>query len=142
MAREDLLASTFVQLADSLVDDFDIIDLLTVLADRCVELVDADAAGMALADVASIAILQHEATRETQVLADQLQHALDSRISIEQAKGMISERGQIDMDAAFLSLRSYARGHRQPLTSVATAIVAGTLPLEAVIGTDERDAPR
>ena len=50
MAREDLLAQTFVQLADSLVDDFDIIDLLTVLADRCVELVDADAAGILVAD--------------------------------------------------------------------------------------------
>ena len=50
MAREDLLAQTFVQLADSLVDDFDIIDLLTVLADRCVELVDADAVGILVAD--------------------------------------------------------------------------------------------
>ncbi len=238
MAREGLLAQTFVQLADSLVDDFDIIDLLTVLADRCVELVDADAAGIlvadadgnlrvmaasseqarllelfqlqneegpcleahatgqpvihtdlrqatdrwprfapearqdgfgsvyalplrlrtvvigalnlfrtqtgampdadaklaqAMADVASIAILQHEAARESQIVALQLQHALDSRVSIEQAKGMIAERAQLDMDEAFLRLRGYARTSRRQLTSVALEIVGGTLPLDDVV---------
>src|SRR5439155_13608576 len=50
MAREDLVAQTFVQLADSLVDDFDIIELLTVLAVRCTELLHADAVGILLAD--------------------------------------------------------------------------------------------
>src|SRR3954471_11247383 len=50
MARDDLLAQTFAQLADSMVDDFDIIELLTVLVDRCVELLEADAAGILIAD--------------------------------------------------------------------------------------------
>ena len=88
----------------------------------------------ALADVASIAILQNEATRESQIVAGQLQHALDSRVSIEQAKGMIAERAQLDMDEAFLQLRSYARANRRQLTSVALEIVDGTLSLDAVVG--------
>ena len=49
-AREGLVSHTFLRLADTLVDDFDIIDLLTILADRCIELVDADAAGILLVD--------------------------------------------------------------------------------------------
>src|ERR1019366_8188287 len=49
MARETLLISTLVELADNLVDDFDVIDLLTVLSDRCVEAIDVDAAGVMLA---------------------------------------------------------------------------------------------
>ncbi|HEX5631210.1 MAG TPA: GAF domain-containing protein, partial [Acidimicrobiia bacterium] len=50
MSREDLLVRTFVELTDSLVDDFDIIDLLTVLADGCVELELASASGILLSD--------------------------------------------------------------------------------------------
>ena len=231
-AREDALTHTFVQLADSLVDDFDIIDLLTVLADRSIELVDATAAGIlladgkgqlrlmaasserarllelfqlqndegpcleahatgipvihtdlrsavvrwprfapeaieagfesvyalplrlrsstigalnlfrvessampaadvrlaqALADVASIAILQDQAIRESQIESGQLQHALDSRVAIEQAKGMLAERSHIDMDEAFERLRRYARSTNRQLTAVAVDVIAGTL---------------
>ncbi len=247
MAREDLLAQTFVQLADSLVDDFDIIELLTMLADRCVELVDADAAGIlladgggnlrlmaasseqvrllelfqlqneegpcleahstglmvthtdlagaderwprfapeavmagfgsvyalplrlrstvigalnlfralsapmdeadvrmaqALADVASIAILQDQAVRESVLRAGQLQHALDSRVAIEQAKGMLAERANVDMDEAFVRLRSYARAHRLQLTAVARQLVTGTLSLDAVVRPPGSRRPR
>jgi GAF domain-containing protein len=49
MARESLLISTLVELADNLVDNFDVIDVLTVLSDRCVEAIDVDAAGVMLA---------------------------------------------------------------------------------------------
>ena len=49
LSREALLARTFVDLADSLVDNFDVVDLLTVLADRCVDVVDVAAAGIMLA---------------------------------------------------------------------------------------------
>jgi len=242
-AREALVSQTFLQLADTLVADFDIIDLLTVLADRCVELVDADAAGIlladangklrvmaasseqarllelfqlqneegpcldahasgervtctdlraalrrwprftpyavgagftavyalplrlrdtiigalnlfsakpgsmpeadvrlaqALADVASIAILHDQATREIEIRGGQLQHALDSRVVIEQAKGVLAERSQIDMATAFNRLRTYARGHNMQLTAVAADVVAGKI---AVDGQVERRRP-
>ena len=237
MTRESLLSRTFLQLADTLVADFDIIDLLTMLADRCVELVDAAAVGIlladandnlrvmaasseqarllelfqlqneqgpcveaftsgrpvsctelrtsadqwprftpyalgagfegvyafplrlrdsvigamnlfreeagpmieadiqlaqALADVASIAILQDQAARETRIRDRQLQHALDSRVVIEQAKGMLCERGRIDMAAAFNLIRHHSRVNNVGLTSVAQQIVAGTLTFETV----------
>jgi len=234
MPREHLVSQTFLQLTDTLVADFDIIDLLTMLADRCVELVEADAAGIlladpdgnlrvmaasserarllelfqlqneegpcveafrsgqavtetdlrvtrqawprftpyavgagftcvyafpmrlrstiigalnlfrsgpgpmpeadvqlaqALADVASVAILHDQATRELQVQAGQLQHALDSRTIIEQAKGVLCERAQIDMSTAFDTIRTHARHHNLQLTAVAAQIVAGTISL-------------
>jgi GAF domain-containing protein len=239
-AREEILTQTFVQLADSLVEGFDIIDLLTVLVDRCVELLHAAAAGIvladaagalhvmaassegarmlelfevqtdegpcleayatgaivsdsdlrvaqlrwphfapeaagrgflavsaiplrlraqvigalnlfhatpgllpqsdvrlaqAMADVASIAIVQDQAIRAAEVRSDQLQHALESRIAIEQAKGMLSERAQVGMDEAFARLRAYARSHNRRLTAVASEIVRGALPIDAVAGT-------
>lgn len=49
MTRESLLARTLVELADTLVDDFDVVDLLVLLADRCVEALDVEAAGIMLA---------------------------------------------------------------------------------------------
>ena len=49
MTRETVLARTMVELADTLVDDFDVVELLTTLADRCVEMLDVDAAGIMLA---------------------------------------------------------------------------------------------
>jgi len=237
MPREALISSTFLQLADTLVADFDIIDLLTMLADRCVELVGADAVGIlladadgnlrvmaasseqarllelfqlqneqgpcmeaftsgkpvnctelrealerwprfapyavgagfecvyafplrlrdstigalnlfktqagempeadiqlarALADVASVAILQDQAARESRVRDLQLQNALDSRVLIEQAKGMVSERGQVDMAAAFNLIRHHARSNNLQLTGVAEQVVAGTLTFETL----------
>ena len=239
MKREALVSQTFLQLADTLVADFDIIDLLTMLADRCVELVDADAAGIlladsngklrvmaasseqarllelfqlqneegpcldafasghavtctdlranieqwsrfttyavgagfmcvyalplrlrdsiigalnlfraeigampeadvrlaqALADVASVAILQDQATRQVEIRDGQLQHALDSRIIIEQAKGVLAERSQIDMATAFNRLRAYARSHNVQLTAAAADVVAGSITLDALAG--------
>ncbi|MEO7837160.1 MAG: GAF and ANTAR domain-containing protein [Acidimicrobiales bacterium] len=240
MTREDLLARTFVQLADSLVDDFDIIELLSTLADRCVDLVDASAVGIlladadghlrlmaasseqarllelfqlqneqgpcleaystgepvvhndlavaterwprfapeaigasfksvyalplrlrtsvigalnlfrstagampeldvslaqALADVASIAILQDQAVRRSQIRAGELQHALDSRVVIEQAKGMLAERAGVDMHQAFGQLRSYARNNNRQLTAVAADIVGGVLAIDDLSAT-------
>ena len=240
-AREALLSRTFVQLADTLVDEFDIIDLLTVLTDRCVELLDAAAAGIlladhdgvlhvmaasteqarllelfqlqnhegpcldcfstghaavndlalshqwprfapqalaagysavhalpmrlrenvigalnvflddrvlasdddlliaqALADAATIAILQDQTVREAQVVAAQLNGALTSRIPIEQAKGILAERAKVDMQEAFSRLRRYARDHNCRLSVVATELINGTLAGHAMASLGRR----
>jgi GAF domain-containing protein len=86
----------------------------------------------ALADVATIAILQNQAAKEAQNINGQLQRALDSRIAIEQAKGVLAERVQVDMTEAFALLRRYARENNRPLSQVAAAVVAGTLSATAM----------
>ena len=70
--------------------------------------------------------------------SEQLQHALDSRVIIEQAKGILAASIGLDVDIAFMVLRHHARSHNQQLTSVAHAIVAGDLTAEAVA----REIPR
>ncbi|MCU1501974.1 MAG: hypothetical protein JWM12_1328 [Ilumatobacteraceae bacterium] len=234
--RRALAALTFVELVDTLVDEFDVVDLLTTLALRCIDLLGVAAAGIllvdehshlrvvgasseqiqllelfqiqneqgpcldcyrtgvtvtnadmaagspwplfasecidagfpsvaavplrlrdltlgclnmfmseprpmtdtdialarALADVATIAIVQDQLIRAAAVREGHLQHALNSRVVIEQAKGMISERAQIDLDQAFSRLRNYSRSNNRGLTAVATAVVAGTLPVGAL----------
>src|SRR6187397_13717 len=50
MTRESVLARTMVELADNLVDDFDIVELLSTLSERCVAVLDIAAAGIMLAD--------------------------------------------------------------------------------------------
>jgi transcriptional regulator with GAF, ATPase, and Fis domain len=85
--------------------------------------------GQALADVATIGILQERAVRRQEVLAEQLQAALNSRVIIEQAKGMLAERGQIDLAEAFNVLRAHARSRQQRLSDLARDVVAGaTIP--------------
>jgi GAF domain-containing protein len=233
MARESLLIATLVELADNLVDDFDVIDVLTMLSLRCVDAIDVDAAGVmlsspggelqfiasssesmrvlellqiqanegpcvdcfisgqaiinhalslddirwpnfspraiaqgfhsvhclpmrlrgrtigalnffrtaqgsltaedvvvaqGLADVATIAILQHRTSLDARTLNSQLSNALDSRIIIEQAKGKVSQAANCDMDQAFARLRTHARNHNMGLTAVAKLVVDGTLP--------------
>lgn len=236
--RDVQLAETFVQLADSLVDDFDIVDLLTVLCDRGLGILEADAAGVllldgqgvlhvmaasseevrllelfqlqneqgpcfdcfhsgtrvvdgdvsvddtwprfapraraagfhqvhafplrlrdtvigalnlfiedggrsmsatdqalaqALADVATIAVLQHQAAREAAEVVAQLHEALNSRIAIEQAKGVLAERASVEMSEAFSRLRAYARQRNLKLSAVAAAVVAGSLTDDELI---------
>jgi GAF domain-containing protein len=238
MPRESLLAETLVELADSLVDDFDVVELLTLLTDRCVEVLGVAAAGIllvsmqgelgvmassdeatrvlelfelqcqegpcldcyrtgapvvaadlttadgrwphfaveslragfrsvhavpmrlrgttigalnlfglgtdildesdsraaqAFADVATIAILQNRALLAAQVVNDELQHALQSRVAIEQAKGVLAERAGIDVDQAFTYLRSFARNHGRRLAEVAHDVIDGTLATAEVI---------
>ncbi|QYG95456.1 GAF and ANTAR domain-containing protein [Iamia sp. SCSIO 61187] len=88
---------------------------------------DADARmAQALTDVATISILQHRIASEAQTLNAQLNHALQSRIRIEQVKGMVAEQGGLAMDRAFDLLRDHARSHNRRLVEVAEAVIAGT----------------
>ena len=237
MPRESSLVRTFVELADTLVAEFDVVELLTLLADRCVEVLDVEAAGLmlvapdgdlrvmasssetmrvlelfelqsqegpcldcyrtgepvvnqnlatvngrwprfapealaagfhsvhalpmrlrgsvigalnlfharegemapadveaaqALADVATIGILQHRAALEAQVLNEQLNHALNSRVVIEQAKGMIAEREGLNMEEAFSLLRNHSRNHNLKLAEVAREVIEGGLAASAL----------
>lgn len=81
----------------------------------------------ALADVATISLLQHRALEARERLVGQLQTALNSRIVIEQAKGVIAQYASLNMDEAFGRLRSYARETRRSLSDVASALASGRL---------------
>ena len=82
--------------------------------------------GQALADVATIGLLQERSTRRSDTLNEQLQGALNSRVVIEQAKGKLAERLGIDMDQAFAMLRGYARSRNLRLSDLAQAFIEGT----------------
>ncbi|MFE0641966.1 GAF and ANTAR domain-containing protein [Streptomyces sp. NPDC058877] len=232
MDREEALASAFVELADTLVEDFDIIDFLNRLAEHCVSLLNVDGAGIlltnpqgelhliaassektrllellqlqgfqgpcvacytegrrvdysdpdpdkevedlpwprfakaarqegfrgvcalpmrhkgkvigalnlflhdsgplddrraalgqALSDIATIGILQERATRQQEILADQLQYALNSRVVIEQAKGFLAHRLDTSLDEAFAALRTLARGSNRKLVDIALEVI-------------------
>jgi AmiR/NasT family two-component response regulator len=77
-----------------------------------------------LADVATIAILQHQSSMDASTLNAQLSNALNSRVIIEQAKGMICQSTGCDMNEAFNRLRAHARNHNEGLTDLATRVVA------------------
>jgi GAF domain-containing protein len=245
-SKQTLLGETMVTLADNLVNDFDVIELLTMLADRCVSILGVSAAGLmlagpdgnlrviassseqmrllellelqtdqgpclesfrtgeavthrdlattstrwpkfaeeavvagfnsvhavpmrlrgnvigalnlfhteregvddegleaarAFADIATIAILQYRAIIGSHELIDQLNTALNTRVLIEQAKGIIAERQQLDMERAFAVLRQHARDNNLRLADVAAALVAGTLK-PASLEQISRQAPR
>jgi GAF domain-containing protein len=232
MTREADVVRSLVEMADTLVDDYDVIDLLTGLADRCVNLLSVSAAGVmlasaagtlgtvassseamhllelfelqaaegpcldafrtgeptghedleagsgrwplfsaaaraagfasayalplrlrdvtigalnllsvtrspldeadvivarAFADLAALSVIHHRTSVEAQRLNEQLSAALTSRVVIEQAKGVISERADVTLAEAFSRLRAYARNRNLRLTDVARAAVDGTL---------------
>ena len=87
----------------------------------------------ALADVATIALIQDRAAADKTMVNEQLQHALDSRVVLEQAKGVLAFSGDLDMPAAFAALRSYARDHNIKLTELARAVVNRALPAAQVL---------
>ncbi len=86
-------------------------------------------AARALADVATIGILHERSVRESELLARQLHQALESRVTLEQAKGALSFTGGIPIDAAFQLIRAYARRERLPLSKVAASIVRRELTI-------------
>lgn len=88
------------------------------------------AVARALANVATIGILQDRTLRSSRMPIEQLQHALDSRIVIEQAKGVIAAKTGMNMQQAFTALRSTARNHNLHLQQVAADVVAGRLEID------------
>ncbi len=97
--------------------------------------------GQALADVATIGILHERAIRRQEVVTEQLQIALNSRIVIEQAKGVLAERHQVGIGDAFTTLRRYARVNNLKLAEVARAVAAGAISIP-VDGGPARPGPR
>lgn len=93
----------------------------------------------ALADVATISILQERAVRKHEIVVEQLQAALNSRVVIEQAKGVLAERGRLDMGESFSALRRYARNHNQRLSDVARNVVDGHLDTAEMLGRSAGD---
>jgi GAF domain-containing protein len=83
----------------------------------------------ALAHVASIALVADRAAGDKEKINQQLRTALVSRIAVEQAKGILSQRGNLDMEQSFVALRDYARSHNERLSEVAQAVVNRELPV-------------
>jgi GAF domain-containing protein len=88
--------------------------------------------GQGMADIAAVALLQERSLRESRGLVDQLQSALSSRVVIEQAKGVLAERANISLDAAFARLRGYARTNNRRLSDVAGELIDGRLEPSAL----------
>jgi transcriptional regulator with GAF, ATPase, and Fis domain len=94
--------------------------------------------GQAMADVATIGLLQQRAISQRDALTDQLQTALNSRVLIEQAKGIVAERLHLDMAAAFTLLRNTARSHNRRLSDLARAVVDGSEQIQPVTAAKQR----
>lgn len=90
----------------------------------------------ALADIATIGILQQRSIHRTSLLAENLQRALNTRIVVEQAKGILAERGGLPMEATFTLLRSYARSHNLKLSDLAHRVVYPPHLADAVLSAD------
>lgn len=102
-----------------------VIGALNLLSEHSAPPIAADEIPLAqaLADVATIAILQDRLVRSRELLAEQLQSALNSRIIIEQAKGALATRLDVDHDEAFALIRKYARNDRRKLIDVADQVI-------------------
>jgi GAF domain-containing protein len=107
-----------------------IIGTLTLLRSEPGDLSEDDLTlAQGLADVATIGILHERAVRESDLAQTQLQHALNSRVVIEQAKGVIAQVRSVDMAEAFQILRTYSRAHNTSLRDVADRVVSRELSL-------------
>jgi AmiR/NasT family two-component response regulator len=107
-------------------------NLFTIAATPMTE--DDVALGQGMADIATIGLLQQRRALEQDILTEQLQVALNTRIIIEQAKGVVSERGDTTLGEAFNLMRGLARRTQQPLTLIANAVLEGTVDLADLRG--------
>lgn len=83
-----------------------------------------------MADVATIGLIQARSQHHHETVTNQLQTAMNSRITVEQAKGVLAERRGINPSEAFTLLRDYARNHRQRLTELAAVVDGSTTATE------------
>jgi GAF domain-containing protein len=110
-----------------------VIGALTLLHTDRHAMTDDDARlGQALADAASIGLLHERAIRRAEAVQEQLQGALNSRVIIEQAKGVLAGRSNLSPEDAFTILRSHARAHGLRLTELARDVVQGTVDPTAI----------
>src|SRR5664279_2227963 len=86
--------------------------------------------GQGMADIATIGLLQQRKALEQDILTEQLRAALNTRVVIEQAKGVLSERVGTSLGDAFNLMRAMARRTQQPLTLIANAVLDATVDLE------------
>jgi ANTAR domain len=98
--------------------------------------------GQAMADVATIGLIQERSLRHHETLIDQLQTALNNRIIVEQAKGVLAERRNITPAEAFDVLRAYARRHHHRLTDLAIHVINGTSTATELLKTTSTSPPR
>ncbi len=88
--------------------------------------VDDVSLGQGMADVATIGLLQQRRAVEQEVLTEQLQTALNTRIMLEQAKGMLAERANVTLGQAFVMMRDLAHRSGRSLTEVAESLLGET----------------
>jgi GAF domain-containing protein len=111
-----------------------VLGALGLFGSRTGLLTDEDLAlAQALAHVASIAIVADKAASDRATINHQLQTALDSRVVIEQAKGVLAQLGDLDMEQSFNVLRRYARDHNQRLSDLARRVVSREMAAEELL---------
>lgn len=88
--------------------------------------------GQALADAATIGLLHERAVRHAETVTEQLQGALNSRVIVEQAKGVLAGQAGVSPEDAFLVLRSHARSHALRLSQLCRDVVTGTIDLATI----------
>jgi len=113
-----------------------VLGALDLFSTETVDLTDDDlTVAQALADLATIAILQDRATIDDRTLISQLRTALETRVLIEQAKGIVAQGAGLTMDEAFGHIRNQARNNNERLRDISAAIVSGALtPLHLTSG--------
>lgn len=112
----------------------DVLGTLGLFSEEIGAMEDGDLAlAQALVHVASVALVNERTAANRDTINAQLQHALTSRIVVEQAKGVLAHAGELDMDTAFAVLRRYARDHGRKLSDLADEVVRRALPYEELL---------
>lgn len=94
----------------------------------------------ALAHVASVALVVDKAAADEAVIKQQLQTALTSRVGVEQAKGLLAQLGDMDMETSFAALRKFARDHNQKISDIAHKVVSREMHAQEIIDYAESDS--